>query len=89
MDQINILIKKQNGNFMISISKNISLTLIALIILYQKFAPSRIRENCRFEPTCSNYMIFAINKFGFLKGTILGIKRLIRCRSPYGGQDYP
>ncbi|MCL2154023.1 MAG: membrane protein insertion efficiency factor YidD [Leptospirales bacterium] len=57
--------------------------------MYQKIAPKRIRESCRFEPTCSNYMIMAIKKYGSSKGSLMGFKRLLRCHYPNGGYDYP
>ena len=63
--------------------------LVSLIRAYQKFAPSSLRESCRFEPTCSNYMILAIEKYGTIKGFLMGIKRLSKCRYPNGGVDYP
>ena len=42
---------------------------------------------CRFTPTCSEYMIEAIYKFGIIKGIKLGIKRIKRCR-PNGDYGY-
>lgn len=63
--------------------------IIYLILLYQRFAPERIRSSCVFEPTCSNYMIKAIEKYGVLRGIIKGIKRLLRCHYPNCGIDYP
>ena len=63
--------------------------MIFLIHLYQKIAPLKLRNSCRFEPSCSNYMIIAINKYGVLKGFFLGLKRIIRCRIPNSGYDYP
>ncbi len=43
---------------------------------------------CRFTPTCSEYMVQAIEKYGVLKGGWLGIKRILRChpKNP-GGYD--
>jgi putative membrane protein insertion efficiency factor len=43
---------------------------------------------CRFTPTCSEYAAEAIAKYGFLKGSALGLKRLLRCH-PFsdGGYD--
>ena len=64
-------------------------TVIWLILLYQKYAPERIRKSCVFEPTCSNYMLQAIEKYGLFKGIIKGIKRLLRCHQPNGGVDNP
>lgn len=63
--------------------------IIWSILVYQKCAPERIRKSCVFEPSCSNYMLISINKFGLIKGTIKGIKRLIRCHPPNGGIDNP
>jgi putative membrane protein insertion efficiency factor len=63
--------------------------IISLILLYQKIAPEKLRGSCRFEPSCSNYMIMAIIKYGTIKGIYLGLKRLFRCRIPNGGYDYP
>ena len=42
---------------------------------------------CRFVPTCSEYAIQAIKKYGPLKGTCLAIKRILRCH-PWGGSGY-
>ena len=58
-----------------------------LIRIYQKI-PGSWHNNCRFYPTCSNYMIEAITKYGSIKGLYLGIKRIIRC-NPFskGGYD--
>lgn len=63
--------------------------VIFLIKMYQILAPDYIRDKCRFEPSCSNYMLIAIQKYGFLKGFIMGIKRLKRCNINDGGYDKP
>lgn len=52
--------------------------LIKIIKLYQKI-PGNFHNNCRFQPTCSNYMIEAINTYGSIKGLYLGTKRILRC----------
>ena len=62
---------------------------IDLILLYQKLAPEKIRRSCLFEPSCSEYMLLAIDKYGTFKGVLKGIKRLLRCHHPNGGVDYP
>lgn len=67
----------------------ISKLIIAIIRFYQKTAPTRIRNNCRYTPSCSEYMILAIHKYGWIKGVQMGINRLGRCKYPYGGEDYP
>ena len=59
---------------------------IKLIKLYQAI-PGPWHGKCRFYPTCSNYSIEAIEKYGCLKGTIMALKRIIRCR-PFGGYGY-
>ena len=71
------------------ISITIKETVINLILLYQKFASEKLRSSCLFEPSCSEYMILAIEKYGFIKGFIKGIKRIFRCHYPNGGIDYP
>ena len=63
--------------------------VIGLILLYKATAPKSMRDRCRFEPTCSTYMIMAINKYGLIRGVGKGIKRIWRCRPPNGGIDYP
>lgn len=57
--------------------------------LYQKFAPEKVRRSCLFYPSCSQYMLLAIEKYGFWKGFWKGLKRLGRCHYPNGGEDYP
>ena len=62
---------------------------IWLVQLYQNLAPDKVRNRCLFEPSCSNYMILAIEKYGFFKGVAKGIGRLMRCTPPNGGIDEP
>ena len=61
--------------------------LIAIIRLYQYVISPLFPASCRFTPTCSQYAIEAIGRFGFLKGGIMGFKRLIKC-SPWGGHGH-
>lgn len=60
--------------------------LISLIRVYQKI-PGPWHQKCRHIPTCSNYMIEALERFGFWKGFLLGLKRIIRC-NPWGDYGY-
>lgn len=60
--------------------------LIYLIKLYQKI-PGDFHNYCRYTPTCSNYAIEAIDEYGALKGSILSIKRILRC-NPFGSYGY-
>lgn len=62
---------------------------IYLILLYQRYAPASLRMKCRYEPSCSQYMLLAIEKYGLRKGVALGIKRLKRCKIGNGGYDFP
>jgi putative membrane protein insertion efficiency factor len=52
-------------------------------------APKKLRESCRYIPSCSEYMILAINKYGSIVGIWKGIKRIMSCKVPNGGIDYP
>lgn len=62
--------------------------LIKLIRAYQYIISPFIGPSCRFTPTCSEYTADAICKYGAIKGTWLGIKRIKRCH-PWnpGGYD--
>ena len=61
--------------------------LILLIRVYQYTLSPFIGRNCRYTPTCSNYGIEAIKKYGALKGGWLTIKRILSC-NPWGGSGY-
>jgi len=60
--------------------------LIKIIKLYQRI-PGKWHNTCRYIPTCSNYMIEAIEVHGCIKGLYLGLKRILRC-NPWGGHGY-
>ena len=62
---------------------------IGLVLLYKATAPMSIRNRCRFEPSCSTYMIMALQKYGFIVGLYKGIRRISRCHPPNGGEDLP
>lgn len=53
---------------------------LLLIRFYQKGISPMLGGNCRFYPTCSQYTYEAIQIHGFLKGTFLGIKRILKCQ---------
>jgi putative membrane protein insertion efficiency factor len=62
--------------------------VIAIVKFYKIFiSPLKGVACCRFQPTCSDYMIEAVKKFGVIKGGFLGIKRIIRC-NPFGGSGF-
>ncbi len=62
--------------------------LIILIRGYQKFLSPLLGKNCMFYPTCSQYAITALQKYGLLKGSFLAVKRILKC-NPFhpGGYD--
>lgn len=62
--------------------------LILLIRGYQKFISPLLPQTCRFYPTCSTYFIQALEKYGFFKGSLIGIKRILKCHPFHpGGYD--
>jgi putative membrane protein insertion efficiency factor len=67
-----------------------AIVLIAGVRLYQLTLSPIVGRQCRFRPTCSNYMIEAIEKYGALRGCAKGIWRILRC-NPFarGGYDPP
>jgi len=66
---------------------NIGGIIIFFVRLYQKMPRPRV---CRFEPSCSTYMILAVEKYGGVKGFLKGIVRILRCNPFFkGGMDYP
>ena len=60
--------------------------LVKLIEAYQA-TPSHSHSVCRFTPTCSEYMKQSIIEYGIIKGLILGLKRILKCR-PFGKFGY-
>ena len=61
--------------------------LIMLVRGYQVALSPVMGGGCRFEPSCSNYMIDAIMVHGAWKGTLLGLWRIVRCH-PFGAYGY-
>ncbi|AUT05420.1 membrane protein insertion efficiency factor YidD [Streptococcus parauberis] len=61
--------------------------LIAPVKVYQKWISPLFPPSCRYRPTCSTYMILAIEKHGIL-GVVMGVGRILRCH-PFveGGND--
>ncbi|PKO92456.1 MAG: membrane protein insertion efficiency factor YidD [Betaproteobacteria bacterium HGW-Betaproteobacteria-1] len=63
--------------------------LVALIRLYQIALSPYFGQQCRFSPTCSQYAIDAINKYGAIKGLAYTIRRLSRCHPWHAGGHDP
>lgn len=61
--------------------------LIWFVKFYQKCLSPFCSGCCRFRPTCSQYMIEALQTHGIVKGLYLGIKRILKCH-PWGGSGY-
>lgn len=61
--------------------------LIALIRFYQKNISSRTAPCCRFTPTCSQYAITAIERFGAIRGSFMAMWRILRC-APWSAGGY-
>ena len=65
----------------------LALPLILLVRFYQTFISPHTPPSCRFTPTCSQYALEALRKYGPLKGGWLTVKRISRCH-PWGGSGY-
>ena len=64
--------------------------LVACVCCYQFAVSPLLGRNCRFSPTCSEYFIQAVTKYGALRGGLRGLRRVCRCH-PWnpGGFDPP
>jgi len=62
--------------------------LVALVRLYRRFISPIKPPTCRFYPTCSEYSLQALEKYGALKGSYLSAKRILKCHPFHpGGYD--
>ena len=83
-------IKKENLlNLYTTIVARVRQIIISFIRFYQRWAPQTVRNSCRFQPSCSEYMILSVVKYGPIKGVKSGIGRIFRCKPPNGGLDLP
>jgi putative membrane protein insertion efficiency factor len=64
-----------------------ALAIIGIVRVYQVTLSPIFGRQCRFRPTCSNYMIEAVQKYGAVRGAIKGVWRIARC-NPFGGSGY-
>ena len=70
-----------------TIGKAVAAVMLALIRFYQRFISPLFPPVCRYTPTCSQYAVEAIKKYGPLKGGWLAFKRILRC-TPWGGSGF-
>ena len=61
--------------------------MILLIKIYQLLVSPIIGQNCRYLPTCSEYTVESLKKFGAIKGLFLSLKRISKCH-PWGSHGY-
>ena len=61
--------------------------LIFLVKIYQSIISPLFPPTCRYKPTCSEYAIQSLKKYGIIKGVFLSIKRIVNCH-PWGGSGY-
>lgn len=71
------------------VSTYLNIVLIGLIKIYRKYiSPMKRTPSCKFTPTCSQYAIEALQKYGPFKGSFLAVKRILRCNHfSKGGYD--
>ena len=67
--------------------KFFAIPLVIIIKLYQFIISPLTPPSCRYSPTCSQYALGALKKYGIIKGVSLTFKRIIKCH-PWGGSGY-
>jgi hypothetical protein len=70
-----------------TINKLLAAPLKLLVKIYQWVISPMLGPKCRYTPTCSQYMVEALDKYGPFKGLWLGLKRLASCH-PWGGHGH-
>ena len=58
---------------------------LKILRIYKRWISPLLPSACRFDPTCSEFMMEAIEKYGVARGTVLGIRRLLRCHPFHQG----
>jgi putative membrane protein insertion efficiency factor len=67
---------------------NVKHILIALVKFYRKYISPLTPPTCRYVPTCSQYALEALEKYGALKGGWLAVKRICRCHPFHKGHEF-
>jgi putative membrane protein insertion efficiency factor len=73
--------------FLAGVDRGVAAVLIGLVRVYQWTLSPWLGPRCRFAPSCSEYAITAIRRYGPLRGGWLGLKRILRCH-PWGATGY-
>lgn len=64
--------------------------LVGLVVVYKFTLSPLLGRHCRFQPTCSAYFRAAVERYGAIRGSWMGIKRICRCHPWHpGGYDPP
>jgi uncharacterized protein len=62
---------------------------VAPVRLYQRVVSPALPRRCKYHPTCSQYAVAAIRRYGILRGVVLAVWRLLRCNPwSHGGVDF-
>lgn len=75
------------GKFKDILRRVTSFPLVLLVLFYRTCISPFTPPSCRFVPTCSEYALQALKKYGPIKGSWLALKRILRCH-PGGGSGY-
>lgn len=79
---------REGGGFLNALARALKRAVISFIRFYQKAVSPLFPRTCRFVPSCSQYAIIAVQRYGLAKGGLLAVKRLLKC-GPWhpGGYD--
>ena len=69
------------------LKKILIIPFVFLVKIYQNIISPLFPPTCRYTPTCSEYAIQSLKKYGLVKGVYLSIKRILNCH-PWGGSGY-
>ncbi len=61
--------------------------VLGLIYIYQMGISPYLPKSCRFTPTCSEYARIAVIRYGIIRGSIMALRRILRCH-PFGKSGY-
>lgn len=84
-DQLRMMARAHEGTVTNSVLDRL---LIAILRIYKRWISPLLGPRCRFHPTCSEYAVQAIARFGALRGSWLALRRILRCHPLHpGGHD--